>query len=157
MNLVSIILPNLNTPLKYLRERVNSIKAQTYNEWECIIVDGYSANGSWEYLTEIAARDNRFRAYQFKKEGIYKAWNCGIELAKGIYIYIATSDDTMMPDFFEKMVHALDVYTECGIAHCCLTIIDETGGPSNKANWDEYYPSQYFKELIKKTYSICAS
>ena len=148
--MVSIILPNLNTPLPYLHARVASIIAQTYFKWECIVVDGFSDNGSWEYLQEVAAADQRFKTHQFKREGIYKAWNCGIALAKGTYVYIATSDDTMAPAFLEKMVHALDTYTECGIAHCCLTIIDENGSPSDKANWDEYYPGQYFKELLKK-------
>src|ERR1700747_2800360 len=105
MNFVSIILPNLNTPLPFLKERVRSILAQTNTNWECIIVDGFSDNGSWEYLVEIAAKDKRFILNQFKKEGIYKAWNCGIELAKGEYIYIATSDDTMEPNCIEELVN----------------------------------------------------
>jgi glycosyltransferase involved in cell wall biosynthesis len=150
MSAVSIILPNLNTPIPFLEERVRSIVSQTWTDWECIIVDGYSDNGSWEYLQKIAAKDERFKAYQFKKEGIYKAWNSGIELAKGEFIYIATSDDTMTDNCLEELVKALNKEIECGIAHCSLTIIDENGKPHPVKKWDRFLPSVYFGELMKK-------
>ena len=148
--MVSIILPNLNTPLNYLEERVSSIQAQTETDWECIIVDGYSDNGSWEYLSQVAATDDRFKPYQFKKEGIYKAWNSGIGLAKGEWVYIATSDDTMTPDFLQQMLQSLHLFPQCGLAHCNLTIIDENSRRSVEADWDQYYPAQYFGDLLHK-------
>lgn len=146
---ISIILPNLNTPLPFLEKRVESIVAQTVQHWECIIVDGYSTNGSWEYLLELAKKDPRFIAQQFPKEGIYKAWNTGIEQAKGDYVYIAPSDDTMRPDCLEKMSAALEQHPDCELATCLLTIIDEKDQPSVNSNWDEYYQFQYFGDLLR--------
>ena len=150
MNLVSIILPNLNTPIPFLTERINSILSQTCKNWECIIIDGYSDNGSWEYLSGIAADDKRFKAYQFKKEGIYKAWNTGIDLTNGEYIYIATSDDTMTNNCIEELVKGLNEHPDCDIAHCSLSIIDEKSQPHPQKNWDKYLPAIYFGQLMKK-------
>lgn len=135
---VSIILPNLNTNLSFLKERVETIINQTYTDWECIVVDGFSTNGSWEYLKETGEADARFKCHQFPKEGIYKAWNSGLAMAKGSYIYIAPSDDTMHPDLLTKMVRGLQQYPECAIAHCCLSVIDEHGHKSSKKNWDDF-------------------
>jgi glycosyltransferase involved in cell wall biosynthesis len=149
-NIISIIMPNLNTDLQFLRERIDTILRQTFTKWECIIADGYSDNGSWEFLKEIAAKDHRFKALQFKREGIYKAWNCGIELAKGKYIYIATSDDTMTDDCLEKLYDALEKYPSCEMACCLLRIIDKNGQEIPGNNWENYYPAQYFKELMNK-------
>ena len=53
--------------------------------------------------------------------------------ARGQYVYIATSDDTMPPDCLEKMVAALDRNRECDLAHCNLRVIDQEGKTSR--NW----------------------
>jgi glycosyltransferase involved in cell wall biosynthesis len=147
--LISIVLPNLNTPLPFLRERLQTITEQTFTNWECIIADGYSDNGSWEYLKETAEKDKRFQAYQFKKEGIYNAWNNGINLAKGQYIYIAPSDDTMTGDCLQKLYDVLQQYPECELACCLLKIIGDNGQSIPGNNWDNYYPAQYFGELLQ--------
>ncbi len=148
--MVSVILPNLNTDLKFIKPRVQSIINQTYTNWECIIVDGYSTNGSFEYLSNFVGKDERFKAYQKPRKGIYNAWNEGIKLAKGDYIYIATSDDTMHPDFLNKMVSALDQHPTCDLAHCCLEVINESDNLISDNNWSNYLPQQYFGELIAK-------
>lgn len=150
MSLVSIILPNLNTPLQFLKERVQSIIDQTHTSWECIIVDGYSDNGSWEYLQEIASKDSRFKSYQFQKEGIYKAWNSGIHLAVGDYIYIATSDDLMTVDCIEKLLAALKENPECEISHCCLTLIDEYSNVSVNKQWKNFPAGKFFGDYYQK-------
>lgn len=147
---VSIILPNLNTPLKYLGVRLETILNQSFTDWECIIIDGFSNNGSWEYLNERIKSDARFQIYQKPRRGIYNAWNEGIRLGQGKYIYIATSDDTMSESFLQRMVVELDENPECSLAHCCLQIIDDSGNLKENDSWDNYYPTQYFQEIIKK-------
>ncbi len=147
--MISIILPNLNTNIEFLKIRLQSIFDQTYLDWECVVVDGFSTNGSWEYLKEHTMSDGRFKLYQKPKRGIYNAWNEGLKLARGEFIYVATSDDTMEPDMLEKMVEILEDCPSCGIAHCCLSIIDERGS-LKKDNWDSFYPSTYFGDLMKE-------
>ncbi len=138
---VSILLPNLNAR-PFLEDRMDSIVNQTYKNWELIIVDGYSDDGSWKFFQEFKTKNYVTHMQQSPREGIYKAINKCLSLSSGEYIYIATSDDTMSVDCLEKMVAALKDHKECGLAHCCLTIIDEQGKPSPIV-WD-YFPTQQF-------------
>lgn len=144
--MVSIILPNLNTKIDFLNDRLITILNQRFRDWECIVIDGFSNNGSWEFLTNTVKKDGRFKLYQKPKRGIYNAWNEGIKLATGKYIYIATSDDTMHEEFLAKMVSTLEKYPSCAIAHCCLNIIDQYGALSDH-RWLNSLSSQYFGHL----------
>ncbi len=149
MNLpISIILPNLNH-LRFLPDRIQTILDQTFSDWECIVIDGYSDDGSWEYINEITCRDRRFRLYREPRQGPYDAWNKGISRAEGKYIYIATSDDTMEPRCLEVMFNALENYRQCQIAHCCLRVIDEKG-LEHEDQWSQFPQNKYFGELINK-------
>ena len=145
--MISIILPNLNHR-QFLKERIESIQNQTFEDWECIVIDGFSDDGSWDFFLETAKNDARFKIFQEPRKGVYDAWNKGIERAAGEFIYIATSDDTMSPIFLEKMLAALLQHPECNLAHCCLTIIDERK-TVNKIDWNFLNPALYFKDLMK--------
>ena len=145
MYLISIILPTYNS-ISYLQERVDTILCQTYTNWECVVIDGESTDGTWEYLTEISKKDDRFKTYQFEPKGVYNAWNKGVKLAVGNFIYFATSDDTMTKDCLEKMVLALENNPNCSIAHCCLKIINERSERESTLDWYRFPAQQYFKE-----------
>ncbi len=121
---VSICLPNLNNQ-PFIRERLDTILNQTFQDWELIVVDGYSDDGAWEIIQEYARKETRMRLFQEQPEGIYQAFNSCIRKARGEYIYIATSDDTMTPDCLEKMVATLDKNTDCDLCQCRLEFIDE--------------------------------
>ena len=123
---VSIILPNLNHR-KFLDERIRTIQEQTFTDWECIVIDGYSNDGSWELFKKIGEEDKRFKIYQTSRNGIYDAFNRGIDKAIGDYVYIATSDDTMRSDCLQKMVFELDEHSNCDICHCQLSHINQSG------------------------------
>jgi len=123
--LISICLPNRNTR-PFLPERIDSIIDQTYKSWEVIVSDNFSQDGAWEFLNEVAAKNPRISARQVPL-GLYDGWNDCIRRARGDYIYIATSDDTMAPDCLEKLVTALEEHRECDIAHCNLRVINDLG------------------------------
>jgi glycosyltransferase involved in cell wall biosynthesis len=146
---VSIILPNLNTPLTFLAARIDTIVKQTYRDWECIVIDGFSENGSWEAIKEQTVKDDRFRYYQRPAKGVYDAWNAGIGRAKGRYIYIATSDDICKPNLLEEMVKALDTNPDCSLAHCCLDIIDEDG-KLTPHQWKDWEKVKFYGEAMQK-------
>jgi len=131
---VSICVPNLNTR-PYLPERFETIFNQTLQDWELIVYDSFSNDGAWEYIRELAVREPRTRISQGPRDGIYPGWNVCIRQARGEYIYIATSDDTMAPDCLEKLVAALTLSSQCGLAHCRLVVIDEAGQPRSEDNW----------------------
>lgn len=127
---VSICLPNLNN-FPYLPERIATIEAQSFHDWELVICDNQSSDGAWEYFLNLAERDPRVRLSQAPREGMYANWNNCIRLARGEFIYIATSDDTMAYDCLEKMVAALDTNTDCDLAHCPMRVIDHHGEPGS--------------------------
>lgn len=120
---VTICLPNLNT-FPYLAERIETIEAQTFGDWELVVCDNHSEDGAWEFFQELAARNPKVRIHQRDREGLYANWNNCIREARGEYVYIATSDDTMAPDCIEKMVAALDANPDCDLAHCPMRVID---------------------------------
>ena len=124
--LVSVLLPNLNSR-RFLEERLHTILDQTLTDWELVIVDSYSDDGAWELIQQFTKQDARIRSVQAPREGIYAGLNRCIHLARGEYIYIATSDYTMSPDCLETMVSALEVHPECDICHTGLKVIDEEG------------------------------
>jgi GT2 family glycosyltransferase len=112
-------------------------------------VDSNSNDGSREILESHVRNDPRIRLIQAPRDGIYANLNRCLELSTGSYVYIATSDDTMTPDCLERMVRALEENRDCGLGHCCLEIIDETGGPvSTEQGWHHRSPQKYFGPWI---------
>ena len=137
--LVSVCLPNLNT-FPYLEERVDTIFAQTYDNWELVVSDNFSEDGAWPFFEKLARRDARVRISQAPREGLYPNWNNCIRAAQGEYVYIATSDDTMATDCLEKLVGAMESHPECDLAHCQLRMID----PQGKIQEDGVSPNSIF-------------
>lgn len=144
---VSICIPTLNTK-PYLQERFETIFRQTYSEWELVVIDGYSEDGSWEYLNKFTKLSN-VHLEQYPR-GLYESLNRCIDLSCGEYVYIATSDDTMAPDLLEKLVSALDEHPECDIAHCPLRSIDEQGRSLGDAWYSESLFARSAPKLLHK-------
>ena len=132
--LVSVCLPNRNT-LPFLPERVETIFDQTCQNWELIVSDNFSEDGAWAFFERIAGKDGRVSIEQAPPKGMYANWNNCIRRARGKYIYIATSDDTMAPDCLEKLVASLEAHRECDLAHCGLRLIDESGRQLENWYW----------------------
>ena len=139
--------PNLNNR-RFLDERIQSVRGQTYANWELIIVDGYSDDGAWELIRECAAKDDRLHIYQAPRQGVYAALNRCVELADGEYIYIAMSDDWMTEDCLEKMVAALDRHPECDVCHSCLKIVDESGNEIE--DWRQFESVLFYGDRINR-------
>lgn len=134
---VSICVPNLNNR-PYLPERFETIFNQTLQDWELIVVDNYSNDGAWEYICQTSANEPRMHRLQAPRAGLYANWNNCIRQSRGEYVYIATSDDTMMPECLEKMVAALDANPACGLCQCGLEVIDSDGKPHSWMRWRNF-------------------
>ena len=124
--LVSICLPHLNS-MPFTRARLDSIMAQTWPHWECIVIDSGSTDGSLELLQEAERQDPRIRLFSQPRQGIYPAFNESIRRAKGDFVYIATADDTLAANGLELMVQGLLRHPDCGACHTPLVVIDEQG------------------------------
>ena len=125
--LISICLPNLNTR-PFLEERMATILAQTITDWELIICDSYSEDGSWEFFQKFKG-DPRIRLYQVPRAGLYAGWNECLCRATGKYIYIATSDDTMSLECLQKLLAPLEQLPEISISVCDFQKIDAHSQP----------------------------
>jgi len=102
--LVSIIIPVYNTEL-YIKEALDSVIAQTYKNWEAILVNDGSTDNSPEICVEYAKKDSRFiYICKEKNEGLLLARKTGLENARGEYIANLDSDDIYKPQFLEKML-----------------------------------------------------
>ncbi len=123
---VSICLPTFNS-VRFLSDRLDSIIGQSYADWELIVVDSGSIDGTVQTVDELIARDDRVRLIQTPRDGIYPNFNRGIAHANGELVHIATSDDTMARDFLEKMVRALEANCDCDIAHCPMLVFNVDG------------------------------
>lgn len=107
--LVSILIPNFNKE-KFVRETVDSILKQSYSNWECIIVDDHSSDGSWEVLQGVKLNDSRFKILKRpldRKKGGNAARNFAFENSKGDYIQWLDSDDLIHPKKIEIQLEDL--------------------------------------------------
>ncbi|MCX7914760.1 MAG: glycosyltransferase family 2 protein, partial [Verrucomicrobiae bacterium] len=111
---------------RFLPERMESILAQTLTDWELIICDSYSDDGSWEFFQKFAD-DPRVRLYQVPRAGLYAGWNECLRRVRGRYVYIATSDDTCEPQLLERLVGVLEQHPDVAMASCNFRFIDEAG------------------------------
>lgn len=132
MPLVSICLPTLNAR-QFLKPRMESILSQTETDWELIVCDSFSDDGTWEYFQKFKG-DPRIRLYQVPREGLYAGWNECLKRVTGEYVYIATADDTCDPALLEKMARMLERIDCRGqksleIAMCQFDFIDSNDRP----------------------------
>ena len=101
--MLSIIMPVYNTG-GYLEPTVNSVLAQTYRNFELILVDDGSTDGSGEVCDRLAAEDSRIRVIHKENGGVASARNVGLAAAQGEYIGWVDSDDLISPIMFEVMI-----------------------------------------------------
>lgn len=99
--LISIIIPVYNGE-KYLRRCLDSIVAQTYTNYECLMIDDGSTDSSGAILDEYAARDNRFIAIHKENGGVSSARNIGLDNMKGEWVTFCDCDDYTFPDWLSN-------------------------------------------------------
>ncbi len=105
--LFSIVVPVFNAE-SFLRDCLDSIRAQTIGDWECICVDDGSTDRSRAILEEHAARDPRFRVFHQPNGGESSARNAALEKVSGSWFLFIDSDDAIVPDALDCFRRALD-------------------------------------------------
>ncbi len=108
----------------WLEEAVQSVLAQTYSNWELLLVD----NGlKWPlpaWITDI----DKIKVLHESRSGISFARNAGILAAKGCYVALLDDDDRWRPQKLDAQVHALQSDPDASLCSCDLIIIDEVSG-----------------------------
>lgn len=105
--LISVIIPVYKTEA-YLTACVESVLAQTYQNFEIILVDDESPDNCPQMCDAFAARDNRIRVIHQENGGLSSARNAGIEIARGEYLAFLDSDDLWTPNFLERLYRAIE-------------------------------------------------
>ena len=103
----SVIVPIYNVE-EYLEECVESVLAQTYTDFELILVDDGSPDRCGVICDEYALKDSRIRVIHKQNGGLSDARNAGLDQATGEYIYFLDSDDSILPDLLDKAVSEMD-------------------------------------------------
>ena len=145
---ISIIIPVYNAE-QYLHRSLDSIIAQSFTEWECIIVDDGSTDRSGSICDEYASKDSRFHVIHKQNEGVSIARNTGIDCSKGEYIVFLDADDFFANSFIDKMINVSD----CSLVVCAYQEIgcrDIIKGPNK---FEEIRVDKGLPVRWNKTYS----
>jgi glycosyltransferase involved in cell wall biosynthesis len=139
---VSVILTSYNHE-KFVREAIESVLSQTFNDFELIIWDDASADGSWTVINSYS--DSRIKAFrnEITKRGIYGINKAVSEVVSGEYIAIHHSDDIWALNKLEKQVTLLDGHPDIGAVFTQVQVIDENGAASSETWFDQGNQSQW--------------
>lgn len=157
---VSIGLPVYNGE-RYLASSLDSLLAQSYEDFEIIISDNASTDATAEICKAYAMRDTRIRYYRNATNiGGPRNLNYTIELARGEYFKVASHDDLCAPDLLLRCIEVLDREPTVVVCHPWSQLIDEQG------QWTQHYkyngkldtasPKPYKRFLeLNRTYHMC--
>lgn len=123
--MISIIVPVYNTR-DFVGECLESLAVQTLDDYEIIVVDDGSTDGSGEIVDKFCAPRGRFHALHKPNGGLMSAWKYGVERASGDYLGFVDSDDYVAPEMFEKMYSAAKE-NSVDIVMCGRTSVKEDG------------------------------
>lgn len=122
--MISVIIPIYNRK-ELIKKTLNSLLNQTYTNWECLVVDDYSSDGTKDVIEEYSNRDHRIKyILNMRSKGAQGARNTGLMLCKGDYINFFDSDDIMHPNFLYSLFSKLQK-SNADIVTCFSNILDE--------------------------------
>lgn len=119
----SIIVPVYNRE-NVLEECINSVFAQSYQDFEVILVDDGSTDNTLEVCNRLMEKDKRIKLITEEHSGVSDARNKGLDAAEGEYIFFLDSDDVIHPQLLETLTPALDI-TGAGIVGCTVVNVPE--------------------------------
>ena len=123
---ISVLVPCYNVE-RYLRQCLDSISAQTFNDMEILCLNDGSTDGTPAIIQEYADKDDRFILINKPNSGYGATMNVGLNTAKGKYIAIVESDDYIEPTMMEVLYNAVEE-NQLDLARCFYTVRDEVKG-----------------------------
>ena len=123
---VSVIMPAYNAE-RYIEDAICSVLEQTMGDWELLVLDDCSSDGTREVVGAMSLRDSRIRLIENAENmGPARTRNRGMDLSCGRYVAFLDSDDLWKPEKLERQI-ALARETGAEIIYCSYEIIDEHG------------------------------
>jgi glycosyltransferase involved in cell wall biosynthesis len=148
---VSIITAAYNH-VRFVRQSLESAQSQTYRDFEHIVVDDGSSDGTADILQSFEGRINYIRQ---ENRGAHAAINRGIRASSGEYIALLDSDDVWLPNKLERQIQRLDESPEAGLVYSQAHVIDPTGNPKNNGEpigRPISAPLRTYEELLRDNY-----
>ena len=111
--MISVIVPIYNNE-KYLAKCIDSILVQEYRDFELILIDDGSRDGSGSICDQYAIQDERIVVIHQKNKGVSVARNKGLSIARGNYVTFIDSDDWVMPEYLSvlnKNIHHIMIFS----------------------------------------------
>ena len=116
---------------RFLAEAMNSVRASIFSDFELLVLDDGSTDGSLAIAQQVAALDARIRCVALSHGGIASVRNAALREARGEYIANLDSDDVTFPDRFARQVRYLDAHPECVAVGSRVLVIDSAGAPKS--------------------------
>ncbi|MDD6616206.1 MAG: sugar transferase [Lachnospiraceae bacterium] len=124
---ISIVIPAYNCE-KYLKEAVGSVLAQTWQDWELLILDDCSKDATFSEMQKLAEKDERIRIFQNPcNMGAAATRNRGVALAAGEWIAFLDGDDLWAPEKLEKQMAVLERIPDAGFLFTGSAFIEDDG------------------------------
>ena len=158
MPTVSVIVPNYNHA-PFLKQRIDSILDQTYQDFELILLDDCSTDGSRDIMESY--RDDPHVSHIVCNEAnsgsAFHQWNKGIALSKGDWIWVAESDDYCEPTFLERLMKEVAQEPDCVLAYSATWWVDQ----QDKKLWETPHSDKVNtyngRDFIRQKLAICNS
>lgn len=145
--IISVIVPCYNQA-EFMDECLQSVLDQTYQDWECIIVNDGSPDHTEEIAKNWVEKDSRFKYLYKENGGLSSARNAGIEIAKGEWILPLDCDDKISNDYLE--LASCEFSKNYTIIYCEAEYFGEKSGKIPLANYD-------FNKILLKNMIFCAA
>lgn len=125
--LISIITPSYNSE-KYIRDTIESVQAQTYKNWEMIIVDDCSKDGSVKLIKNLIKNESRISLITLTENiGAAMARNRALEVSAGRYVAFLDSDDMWVPNKLDVQINYM-IENDCAFTYSAYKVCDDSGG-----------------------------
>ena len=125
---ISILVPSFNEALSTIRESLDAIRCQTFQDFECLVIDESTDPAKAEAIKDLCARDGRFYyIHPDSRLGLAASLNLGLQISKGEFIARCDSDDVCLPNRLELQVNYLERHPEIGVLGGFMQIINDNG------------------------------
>lgn len=121
----SVIMPLYNKE-PYVEKAIQSVLAQTFLDYELIVMDDGSEDGSFEVAKKVIETHGNCHIYRQQNAGVSVARNIGVALSQGTYLCFLDADDWWEPTFLEEMSRLVEEFPDAGIYGANYTIVNET-------------------------------
>lgn len=158
MPTVSVIVPNYNHA-PFLKQRIDSILRQTYQDFELILLDDCSTDDSRDIMEQYCSNPHVSHiVYGESNSGsAFRQWDKGIALAKGKWIWVAESDDYCEPFFLERLMGEVASVSDCVLAYSATYWVDQQG----QKLWDTPHSDKVNiysgHDFIRQKLAVCNS